>query len=191
MAATEVSGRAFLGLTRFVKDAGGADLLRELVSACPDTTQRVFQSPIRALDWHPYDAYVGLLGALEEKMGASRPMFARRLGEIAGQRDLGTILRVYVALASAERLIRACRKIWPSYYRNAGVMEAITWKSDDTRLRIFEFPAMAPAHCRLMEGWMASTMQTIGFQVQGGVRETLCMSRGAPFHEFVCTWTKR
>jgi hypothetical protein len=42
-----------------------------------------------------------------------------------------------------------------------------------------------------MEGWMISTMDTIGFQVNEDAEEALCQSRGGPYHEFRCTWTKR
>jgi len=112
------------------------------------------------------------------------------VGEIAGRRDLGSILRVYVALSSPERLIRSCAKIWPSYYRNAGRMEAVTWSPENTTLRIHDFPAMSHHHCRLMEGWMISTMQTIGFQPSNDARETRCPSRGDAWHEFSCRWTR-
>jgi hypothetical protein len=80
--------------------------------------------------------------------------------------------------------------VWPSYYRNAGRMEAITWSPDDTTLRIFDFPLMHPAHCRLMEGWMISTMKQIGVRVNDGAAETECPSRGGRWHEFRCTWRR-
>ena len=38
---------------------------------------------------------------------------------------------------------------------------------------------------------MIATMSTIGFRVSDDARESRCMSHGAPFHEFACTWTKR
>jgi hypothetical protein len=187
----EASGKAFLGIIRHVKDARGSDFLAALVSESPDATKAVFSRPIRATDWHPYEAYAGFLRALEKGMGKGDGELARQLGEVAGKRDLGTVFRVYVALASAERLIRACGKVWPSYYRNAGAMEAIAWEPTDTRLRITGFAAMEPFHCRLMEGWMIATMNTIGFRVSDDARETRCASLGGRFHEFSCTWTKR
>jgi hypothetical protein len=187
----EVSGKAFLGVIRYVKDARGSDFLGSVVDAGAASTKAVFARPIRAGDWHPYEAYAGFLRGLERSMGRGDGRLARQLGEVAGKRDLGTVFRVYVALASAERLIRACSKVWPSYYRNAGTMEAIAWEPTDTRLRITGFAEMEPLHCRLMEGWMIATMNTIGFSVSDDASETRCSSRGAPYHEFACTWTKR
>jgi hypothetical protein len=117
--------------------------------------------------------------------------FFHQVGASAGDRDLGTMFKVYVALASPERLIRSCTRVWSSYYRNAGTMRAIVWEPDDTRLRVEGFRAMAPAHCELMMGWMIATMKRIGFIVNEGARETACVSRGAPYHEFACTWRSR
>lgn len=186
----DVSGKAFLGLIRHVKDTRGGDFLGALVAGAPPATREVFRAPIRASDWHTYAAYTGFLGELVRVMGRGLPSFAKELGAVAGKRDLGSIFRVYTVLASAERLIRACNKVWPSYYRNAGEMTAIAWQPSDTRLRITGFPTMDPVHCRLMEGWMISAMATIGFQVSSDARETACTSRGADHHEFACSWTK-
>jgi hypothetical protein len=186
----EVSGRAFLGLIRHIKDAHGEAALRTVVAAAGAPTQAVFARPIRVMDWHAYPAFAGFLVSADRILGRGDLAFCRELGAFAGHRDLGTVLRVYVALASAERLIRACSKVWPSYYRNAGQMEALSWAPEETRLRIAGFAQMAPAHCRLMEGWMIATMETIGFSVGPGARETACPSRGAAHHEFVCVWTR-
>jgi hypothetical protein len=41
-----------------------------------------------------------------------------------------------------------------------------------------------------MEGWMITTMATIGFIVSDDASETACMARGAPYHEFRCSWTR-
>jgi hypothetical protein len=186
----EVSGRAFLGLIRFVKDTHGEDTLREVFKLARDGPVDVFARRIAIQDWLPYDVYTRFLRALEKQLAAGDRTFARRLGAIAGKRDLGTVLKVFVAIASAERLIRACSKIWPSYYRNAGSMEALEWQPERTVLRVTSFPEMHPLHCQLMEGWMIATMATIGCKVSDDARESVCSSRGGPHHEFVCSWTR-
>jgi hypothetical protein len=185
-----VSGRAFLGLIRHVKDERGATALDAIVHAAGPATRAVFAQPISVLAWHPYEAFTGFLISVDRTLGRGDHAYCRVLGSAAGKRDLGTILRVYVALASAERLIRSCGKVWPSYYRNAGTMEAVAWEPTRTILRIRDFPTMHPTHCKLMEGWMASTMETIGFRVGPGAAETQCTSRGGPYHEFSCTWSR-
>ena len=190
--ACEVSGTAFLGLIRQVKDSkrGGDAVLAEIVRASGPETEAIFARPIRVLSWFPYSAYVSFLVAIDRRLGRGDLSYCRTLGELAGQRDLGTIFRIYKTLASAERLIRSCSKVWTSYHRNAGAMEAIAWEPDNTVLRITGFPAMHPAHCRLMEGWMIRTMDTIGCRVLPGAREVVCTSTGGAHHEFACRWVR-
>jgi hypothetical protein len=185
----EVSGRAFLGLIRHAKDQRA--YLDRIIEDAGSEARSAFAKRIRQTDWYPYTAYVGLLRALERHLGPGDATFFRTLGSAAGTRDLGSMFRVYAALASPERLIRACGKIWPSYYRNAGRMEAITWTSQDTTLRIFDFAEMDRRHCRLMEGWMIGTMTSIGVRVNDDARETACTSKGAPHHEFRCSWSRK
>ena len=187
----QVSGRAFLGLIRHVKDERGADVLKRIIDGAGAPARESFARPIRIMSWYPYAAFTAFLGSLEQQLGKGDAAFGRKLGAAAGTRDLGTVFRIYSALASAERLIRACSKVWPSYYRDAGRMEAIAWDPERTVLRIYDFKEMDPRHCRLMEGWMISTMENIGFRVSEDAMESACTSRGAPHHEFVCSWQKR
>jgi hypothetical protein len=185
-----VSGRAFLGIIRSLKQRGGDTLLQRIVKDAGPEATGVFASPISKLSWQSYGSFVGLLTSADRVLGKGDLMVAHSLGVEAGTQDLGTVLRVYVALASAERLIRSCTSVWASYYRNAGAMHAITWEPEETVLQISDFPDMAPAHCRLMEGWMTSTMSTLGFTVLPGAHERSCPSRGGDVHEFWCQWAR-
>jgi hypothetical protein len=189
--APEVSGRALLGLLAFAKERGGHKAIADVVSSLDRESAAVFDERIQALRFYPYATYVALLEALRRRFAKPRDAFFQRVGASAGERDLGTMFKVYVALASPERLIRSCTRVWSSYYRNAGTMTALAWEPDDTRLRIEGFRAMAPAHCELMAGWMTATMNRIGVIVDADARETACASNGAPHHEFACTWRSR
>lgn len=183
-----MSGKAFLGLISHIKSEHGPELLGRVVEEGGAQLPAVFSTRISIASWHPYAAYVELLRQIERRLGTGSGEACRELGAVAGRRDLGTIFRLYRILASPRRLIRGCSQVWKSYYRNAGRMEAISWEPDDTTLRIYDFPAMDPLHCRLMEGWMVSTMETIGCRVGADFRESACTSRGDPHHEFRCAW---
>jgi hypothetical protein len=130
------------------------------------------------------------LEAIQKKMSNGDPLFFRRVGMNSGRLDLGSIFHIYKTVASTERLIRSCSIIWSSYYRNAGVMKAISWTPDNTVLQISDFPQMSSLHCLLMEGWMAVVMEEIGIKVVS-YKETKCMSKGDSCHEFVYVWKKK
>jgi len=187
--ATEVSGRALLGLLAFAKERGGKPVVAEIVGKL--TARDVFTDRVQPLRYYPYAAYVELLYALKLRFGRPNQRFFVTLGATAGERDLGTMFKIYRTLASPERLIRSCSRVWASYYRDAGTMTAIAWAPEDTRLRIEGFSEMDRAHCELMEGWMIATMKQIGVNVNDDARETACTSRGDDHHEFRCTWRAR
>jgi hypothetical protein len=184
----EVSGQAFLGLAAHVKKTEGKAALDLVVRQGNAPLRAAFAERIGVLGWYPYEAYADFLTGLVRVAGGGKLEYARELGAAAGVRDINTVFRVYRTLGSPERLIRACGKIWLGYYRGCGTMEALAWSPARTVLRISGFPTMNPAHCRLMEGWMVSTMEQLGAQVYGDARETHCNSRGDPYHEFACRW---
>lgn len=188
--APEVRGAAFLEPLRHVRDVAGRETLDEIVADGGPAVRAVFAAPIRKLGWYPYDAYSAFLQAIDRHLGVGDGEYGRTLGGSAGERDLGTVFRIYATIASPERLIRASAKIWDGYYRNAGRMWAVGWEPASTVLRIEDFSAMSRVHCRLMEGWMVATMATIGCIVEPGSRETTCVHEGGPFHEFSAKWTR-
>jgi hypothetical protein len=184
----EVSGRAFLGIIRSVKQRHGQAGLTRTLAKTTAETQASFAKRLLHANWYPYSSFIDFLQCLEREFSHGDPLFGRKLGEASGQQDLSTVLRVYVALASSERLIRSCSKVWASYYRNAGSMDALSWAPENTTLVIRDFPTMAPIHCRLMEGWMIGTMAVLGLQVSDDGHESKCTSRGDAVHEFTCSW---
>lgn len=189
--APEASGRAFLGIINHIKATHGQPELTRVVAAAPEPTRRVFAHRILHSGYYPYEAFAGLLSALQGRFANGDALYGRKLGAASGKQDINTVFRIYLALASSERLIRSCTRVWASYYRNAGEMEATAWAPEKTVLRITGFPKMAPLHCQLMEGWMISTMDALGLAVHDDGRETRCTSRGDAFHEFTCSWSKK
>lgn len=186
----QANGRAFLGLIRFIKKTHGAQgdvVLEQVIKDAGPLAQKVFAERIRVQSWHPYPAFVDFMRAMDRKLGHADPEFFRKVGSLAGQVDINTILRVYLSMASADRLIHSCGKVWESYYKDAGQMVAISTDANNTVVRILDFPEMHPHHCALMVGWMTASLQSIGIKLHSG-EETRCMHLGDPYHEFKGNW---
>jgi hypothetical protein len=96
----EVSGRAFLGLINQLRDAHGAKALVELKPFLPPATAAVFNARITHAAWYPYDAYIGFLRALTTKYGKGQLEYCRELGRGSGVRDINTVFKIYLAIAS-------------------------------------------------------------------------------------------
>jgi hypothetical protein len=186
----EVSGRAFLGPIKYLRSSYGESAITRLQQQASPELKALLARRIRGSHWFPYALFAEFLQAAQNELAPGDAQFHRELGDAAGKLDISGIFKVYAAIASPERLIRACAKIWPSYYRNTGTMEALTWTPTDTSVCIRDFPEMSPAHCRMMEGWMLRVMQEIGIRIDPGGCETECMSSGGRYHLFSCTWSR-
>jgi hypothetical protein len=185
--ATMVRGMAFLGPIKAIKSVDPNQLER-IVGQGGLAVRKVFAQRIRAMSFYPYPAFVAFLRATDRALGSGDLSYCRMLGAKAADADLGTAFSFLLRLYSPELLISSCGQVWRHYCRNGGHMEAISTAPNGTVLRIYDFPHMDPAHCRLMEGWMILAMSRIGTKVLPGARETECTANGGRFHEFRCRW---
>ncbi len=184
----KIRGMAFLGAARHVKRERGLEGLARVIRDAGPEAQATFSRPINGLSLQPYAAFVGLLVSVDRHLGCGDLEYCRVIGDLSARHDLSTIFKVYAVRPSPETMIRACTPIWGMYTEGCGVMEAVDTRPDSTLLRICDFDAMHPAHCRLMEGWMIAAMSEIGVRILPGAGERACPSRGGTCHEFWCQW---
>ena len=186
-----VSGKAFLGLIRHIRETEGDGTVERVVDKAENPYVRtVFGEYIRPLSWYHYSAFASFLQSCAATLGKGSLTYCRTLGRGAGRRDLNTVYKLILRMRDPENLITACSRVWQSYYRECGHMEAISTRPDNTVVRICDFKKMHPAHCQLMIGWMEQAMLLIGCQVSDDAHESKCDSRGDGYHEFVCSWTR-
>jgi hypothetical protein len=181
---------AFLGVLKELRAAAGAAPLSHAMPYWGTELAEVVKDRIVGTDWYPYAAFAQLLAGADRELGDGTGALPRELGYAAAKNDLRGAFAVLKLLASPQHLIGSCERVWPRYYRNAGRMEAVATRPENTILRIHDFRAMAPAHCRMMEGWMISAMEVLGATVMPGAQETACTSTGAQYHQFSCKWKK-
>jgi hypothetical protein len=181
---------AFLGVLKELRSAADPDRVTAALRGWGGAIATVSAERIVRTDWYPYEAFAQLLEGAERDFGDGTGALCRELGIAAAKNDLRGAFAVLKLLASPQHLIGSCERVWPRYYRNAGRMEAVATRPENTVLRIHDFPAMAQAHCRMMEGWMTSAMEVLGATVLPGACERECTSTGGKHHEFACRWTK-
>ncbi len=184
----KIRGMAFLGAARHVKQKLGLDGLAEVIRDAGPEALTTFSRRINGLGLEPYAAFIGLLTSVDRHLGTGDLEYCRVIGDLSARHDLESIFKVYAVRPSPENMIRACTPIWGMYTEDAGLMEAVDVRPENTALEIAGFPDMHPAHCRLMEGWMIAAMDVIGVEVLPGARERECTSRGGARHEFWCQW---
>jgi hypothetical protein len=186
-----VKGTAFLGTIKFIKTQprGEASLEKLLGQMAPEHAQ-IFKRKIIAIGNYPYPVYIEMIRLADRLLGKGNFDLCRKMGFFSAKRDYESIYNLYKQSPRPEDLFRDANVIWRSYYENAGEMKAMDISPDHLEMRINDFPAMDPAHCKMMEGWMAQALLESGGLWVQEIRETRCNSRGDEFHQFVGKWKR-
>jgi len=188
-AETMVKGVAFLGIYKFIKtQPGGEALMTKVIASLSPEAKKVCQRKVIAVVDYPYPVFINFLRAVDQVVGQGDLTLCRKLGVFAAIRDIESVYNLYKKRAGPEDLFRDGPIIWRSYYQNAGRFQTVDATPDHTIIHIYDFPHMDPAHCRLMEGWINQSLIEAGAVWIEEARETRCVSRGDPYHEFIGRW---
>jgi hypothetical protein len=184
-----VKGAAFLGIFKYLKIRSheGKALARVREALSPETA-RALDRKVFAIANYPYPVFIDFIRTIDRVLGRGDLAVCAELGAFAAHLDIESIYEIYKKRARPQDLSRDGTVIWKSYYSNAGNMKAESVLPERTVVRIYDFPAMDPAHCRLMAGWMNQALSESGARIVETLHETVCCSRGGAFHEFSCRW---
>lgn len=185
----EVRGTAFLGALKFIKVQRQAELLsKQVMESLPPEAQKVCSRKVIAVVDYPYQAFIQLIRTIDKVLGSGSLELCRELGRFAAVSDFDSLRQMMSNFnLKPSDLFRDCNTYWQSYYSRAGEMRTES-AEHQCSIRIHDFEQMDPAHCRLMEGWMAQAMIEAGGSWLREIRETQCMSSGGRFHEFAGEW---
>jgi hypothetical protein len=187
-----VKGTAFLGLFKFIKSKPqGDELLAKVFASLPEEAAQVCAKKVVTIQNYPYLAFVQFLRTADKIAGKGNLSLCREMGVYAAVRDMESFRRLNNFQFRPHDLLRDSGVYWRSYYENAGYMKTEDPSPDHTVIRIHDFPQMDPAHCRLMEGWMAQAMVEAEAAWIEELHETKCVSQGHPYHEFFCRWREK
>jgi len=184
-----IKGAALLGFLKYIKGKpNGEELLKKVIDAMPPELAPSCRQRVVAVAEYPYALFVAFIRAADKTLGRGDLSICKELGKATALRDIESVGQLFQREPRIEDLYRSGDVYWKSYHLNSG-----SWKVEDTNpeqtvMRIYDFPEMDPAHCRLMEGWMTQAMISCGVLMSGEVREVKCMSQGDPYHEFIARW---
>ena len=179
-----IKGFALRGLLKSVKESGGS--IPAVLAAMPDADRATFDRAIRASEWYPYAAFVGLVRAIDRIQGKGDLLHVRDLGHAAAVRDLGGTFRIISAVASPKFLIERGGMFW-SKYCDTGRLVLHASKERFFSGRLEGFAEIDSAHCLLIEGWLEGLGQALG-AVGMTSRQVRCVHRGDSACEFEGAW---
>lgn len=137
---------------------------------------------------YPYSLFIDFITTADKVTGRGDFGVCRKLGRYAATRDIQSFLKLTKQGIKPTEMVVAAGALWKNYHLNSGQMKVEDTAPEHTVIRIYDFPAMSPAHCRLLEGYFAQAVKEAGAVWVEEIRELACMSRGAPFHEFAGRW---
>ena len=160
-----------------------------LLAEIPGRSRAVFDAPILASHWYPYEAYLDLLETVDRRRGLPDFRAVEDLGRSLAPRDIGFLFKFVVAVASIETMARRCPLFWKQHC-DTGTLECT---HIDTRARratavIRGVPGLRPVHCHLVGGWIEGMSAGAGAKGMR-VRQVACFAEGAPECRFEGEWT--
>lgn len=178
---------AVLGMLKYVKETAGKERIAELVPHLSPAVQPIFQHPILAGDWYPYEVYASLLAVVTERLGAGEASFPPSLGRFAAQYDTGSIFKIVTALISPARALSAAGFLW-SRYCDTGRFVMTRIDHADAEGHIEDFAGISPVHERLLTGWIAGMGSAAGAR-DPQVELVASVHRGAPVSGYRMRWS--
>ena len=184
---TRIKGFAIRGVLKQVKTAGGGGI-PAVLAALPEGAKGHFARSIVNSNWYPYEAFAGLLEAVDNALGRDDPGLMARFGRTSGREDFGTIFKVIAAIASVEMVLKRGAVFWGQYC-DGGTFEMIDIVPGQGTAKLVNFPTVSARHCRLIEGWIRGIGEAVGAK-NISVAQTRCVHKGDSWCEYQMTWEK-
>jgi hypothetical protein len=167
---SKIKGFAVRGLLKSIKESGWS--IPGVLAAMPPATRAVFEQPIVASAWYPYEAFAALGRAVEQVHGKGDLAVVRDFGRRGAVRDLGTTFRIISAITTLEFFLNRLQILW-SKYTDTGRMQLKELADNRFVVQLHDFPDIDATHCASTEGWiegMGVAMGATGMKA----RHTLC-----------------
>jgi hypothetical protein len=180
-------GINFVNARTFVElGANGADAWARVSSSMGADDRRTLESAI-AIGWYPLAMYARLIRNIDAVLGTGDLTQVTRLGRFEAERDLKTIHRVFLRLASPTFLLDQTASYWGRFH-DTGV-----WKIEKTAPRaavghLDGWGCVDEALCRELLAYL-----TRAFELTGGrsvnMSHPVCRARSGPRCTFTLQWT--
>lgn len=182
-----IKGSLLLGALKFVKHAQVPGGIPAVLANLPPEAAATFASPVLASEWYPYDAYRGLLRAIDLSAGRGDLAVMATLGRFAARQDLAGVFKVISVLASIPRILQSSSVFW-SRYCDAGTFEVLDLAADRGTGRITGFPEIAAEHEAMLVGWIEGMGIAAGART-ATVELAASVHRGDPHTELRMRWS--
>src|SRR5262245_26212488 len=96
----------------------------QIVSALSPETRALVERPALPLEWLPDRHFTELIATAERLILRGDEAAFEKLGAESLKRDISTVYRVFIRIASPQYVISRAAQIWSTYARNGGTLTA-------------------------------------------------------------------
>ena len=180
----EVRGVVFQTDAKYVLAKEGEEGLKKVEEKIRDLGYKIDYRNTKAMDWRPLGLRVISLLVIQSVFNWSTSEI-REMGKTAPKFSF-VVKFLFKLFAPLSKLVKELPRFWKEHY-TVGEMEVADFDEKNKRLVLLlkEFE-VHPIFCLYLEGYIERTLSFTVTEV--ATKETKCMSKGGPYHEYTSTW---
>jgi len=181
----EARGVAFKDDLDFILDLKGKSGLKKVESRMAELGCPLKYKEIKTMGFYSLGLEVVMVMSIQEVFNFSEEEIKRWGASIV---KFSFFIKIFMKyFASLELISRQVPSIWRRYYTVGDLeMPEYSEKKRYVILRLKNFK-MSPVHCQIYKGFFPKVTEMV-VKNPTKCKETKCMFRGDPYHEFLITW---
>ena len=183
-------GTVLVALKDFVREQFGDDGWERLLDTLDDADRLQVELPT-SISWYDIELVFRALGALDEVLGAGDLGVVERFGRFEAERDLTTIQRVFLRMASPAWVVEKVGQYWRRFadFGEWDIQrEAVDGnKAFGVTAVLMGVPRPDRCYCAELTGYFARCLELVGAK-DVSVTHPECRAKGDPRCAFVGRW---
>lgn len=166
MAEPEGKGSGFNQAVQTLRRMVPAEAFERMVATLPEETAALVRRPPLSLAWIPTRHFTVLLRAAEAQLFGGNEALIADWGRQAVLGDLRTIYKMFVRFLSPQWVIERAARLWETYVRNQGRVEATPVGSAACEVRYSGLPAevVSAGYWAYQRGALRGVMEATGMK---------------------------
>jgi predicted hydrocarbon binding protein len=182
----KLRGTTFINLKEFVKQRVGVKGWEKFLGRLAPEDRKEIEG-VLPIGWYDYHLRIRALRVLESELGAGDPKIIEQFGRFGADRDLNTITRAFLKLASPSYVLEKTAEYW-SRFHDYGSWKIVRNNNREITATLTDTPFDNELFCRELCGYILRLLELVGAKnIQ--IAHTLCKGRGDAVCEFKGGWT--
>lgn len=185
LARVNVKAQGLLNAVKWLEQEYGRDALGRVIRGCSPAVRERYMAAI-AIEWHPVEELVELLGVADRMLGTGDGRLAEELGAAGARANLrGALVRMATYVTSPEFFAARVAGLW-SRFNDEGEMLVRRINGRSSSIEVRGLRRTHPLFCATLTGWCREMARATG-GVDATARHVACLGVGGP----QCLWEVR